>query len=69
MRNFKYLRNFEFRWNLKRREILKCRGILNIVKFKCYRISNASKISNSLERLKAAQYHKYLHSAETAGKF
>ncbi|WP_299186814.1 hypothetical protein [uncultured Campylobacter sp.] len=59
MRNFKYSRNFEFRWNLKRREISKCRGILNIVKFKYYGISNASKISNSLERaFKAALYRK-----------
>ncbi|WP_298955904.1 hypothetical protein [uncultured Campylobacter sp.] len=50
MRNFKHSRNFEFCWNLKRREILKCRRILNIVKFKRREISNAHKISGSCAR-------------------
>ncbi|WP_297893844.1 hypothetical protein, partial [uncultured Campylobacter sp.] len=38
------MRNFKFRWNLKRREILKCHVILNIAEFKCLEILNASKI-------------------------
>ena len=51
-------------------EISDLRGILNIVEFKRYEISNARKISGFRERaLKTARCRKYSQGAETAGKF